>query len=98
MKKWQLKEKKDSKDFLGRRIKGSGNQWASPGDIKNAVFLIDSKYTSKKSYSITLETWNKIADEALLMYKYPMLSLKIQDTELVVLSKEDFIHLTTKKS
>lgn len=93
MKPWEKKEKKDSKDFAGKRQKASGNYWAAPGDIKTQDFLIDSKQTSKESYSISKKTWDKLYEEALFTYRYPLLSLLIQDLELVVLSKEDFLKL-----
>lgn len=96
MKNWEKKEKKDSVAFKGRRVKGSGNQWSAPGDVKTSKLLIDSKYTKKKSYSISVKTWDKLYEEALLMYKLPVLSVQIQDIELVVLSKEDFINITKK--
>lgn len=98
MRAWQKKEKRDSQDFGGNRTRGSGNQWAAPGDIKNAQFLIECKQTAKKSYSLKSETWDKIAEEALFMYKYPMMSIQIKDLDLVVLSKKDFLHLTQQKS
>lgn len=87
---WRDKEKKDAKDFGGKRVKGSGNYWAQPSDVKTDDFLIDSKQTSKKSFSISKEMWDKLYEEALFSYRYPLLSLIIQDLELVVLSKEDF--------
>lgn len=90
---WQKKEIKDAKDFLGIRNSGSGNKWFRPGDSKSAKFLIESKSTEKKSYSISLEKWGKIAGEAIFMYRLPILSLKIQDLELVVLDKNDFLRL-----
>lgn len=91
MKKWEKKEKKDSKDFGGERQKGSGNYWAKPGDVKTSDLLIDSKQTDKASYSITKKTWDKLYEEALFSFRIPVLSLIIQDLELVVLSKEDFL-------
>jgi len=94
MKKWIKKEIKDAKDFNGKRQKASGSYWAHPGDIKNATWLVDSKQTDKSSYSISKKTWDKIAEEALFTYRYPMLSLIIKDIELVVMAKEDFLHLT----
>lgn len=91
MAKWKDKEKKDSKDFGGQVQKGSGNFWAKPGDVKTNRFLIDSKQTEKKSYSISLKTWDKLYEEALFSFRIPILSLLIQKQELVVLSKEDFL-------
>jgi hypothetical protein len=97
MKKWEKKEKKDGKDFGGKRQKGSGNYWASPGDVKTSDFLIDSKQTDKKSFSVSYNMWDKIYEEALLTYRIPLLSILLQDVELVVLSKEDFLKLTQAK-
>jgi len=93
MKKWKKKENLDEKDFGGRVQKGSGNQWYAPGDVKTDRFLIDSKYTKNKSYSVTLKTWDKLFEEALFAKRLPILSLQIQNTELVVLDKEDFLSL-----
>ena len=97
MKKWQKKEKKDSIDFGGYIQKGSGNQWSQPGDIKTADFLYDSKHTDKKSFTITKEIWDKLYEEALFLFKFPALSLQIQDIELVVLDKADFLKLLEQK-
>lgn len=81
MKKWQLKEKNDAKSMGGKRVKASGSLWWVPGDVKTDVFLIDSKCTDKKSYSVSLTTWRKLSDEALFSFRLPMLSLQIQDLE-----------------
>ena len=93
MKKWVKKEKSDEKVFDGRRQRGSGNRWYAPGDVKTDRFLIDSKQTDKKSYSISMKTWDKLYEEALFAKRLPVLSLQIQDIELVVLDKEDFVKL-----
>ena len=90
---WKKKEKSDQKSFGGRKSRGSGNYWAQPGDIKSENFLIDSKYTKHKSYSISIENWEKISDEALFSFRLPLLSIKMQDTEVVILSKSDFLNL-----
>ncbi len=96
--KWRKKENKDSKDFEGKRQKASGNYWGAPGDVKTDDFLIDSKQTDKGSYSISKKTWDKLYEQALFSFRVPLLSLLIQDTELIVLSKEDFLKLLQKKS
>lgn len=93
MKKWVKKEKSDAKEFGGYRQKGSGNTWSAPGDVKTDKFLIDSKQTDKKSYSVTIKTWDKLYEEALFAKKLPILSLKIQNVEVVVLDKEDFLKI-----
>lgn len=93
LRKWELKEVSDTKSFSGRKVRGSGNHWNNPGDFKNETFLGDSKQTEKKSYSISLKTWDKLSREALFSFRIPLLSLKIQETELVVLDKTDFLKL-----
>jgi hypothetical protein len=90
---WKKKERNDAKDFGGRQTKASGSQWFQPGDVRTSKYLIDSKYTDKMSYTITKKIWDKIYEEALFSYRTPMLSVQIQDLELVILSKEDFIKL-----
>lgn len=96
MKKWKKKEKSDAFTFNGKVTKGSGNSWYAPGDIKTENFLIECKQTEKKSYSISLTTWDKIYSQALFSYRTPILSLKIQDVDLVVLDKEDFKNILQK--
>lgn len=94
---WKKHEKDDAKTFSGYRQRGSGNNWYAPGDVKNSDFLIEDKQTDKKSYSVSLKVWNKLYEDALFSYKMPILSLKIKDTELVVLAKDDFMEILTKK-
>lgn len=91
--KWKKHEEKIAKEFNGVVSKGSGNYWGQPSDVKNKNFLIEAKQTEKKSYSISKQTWDKIYEEALFSYRYPMIILKIQDIELVVMGKEDFMKL-----
>ncbi len=90
MKPWQKKEKNDQKSFGGRKSRGSGNIWFQPGDLKTDDFLIECKYTKNKSFSINIEKWQKIYDEALFSHKLPVMSIQMQNTEVVVLSKSDF--------
>ena len=91
--KWKQFEKKLGKEFEGKRQKGSGNLWHTPGDISNKKFLIEAKQTSKFSYSISRKTWQKIYNEALFSYRLPLLALLLGDIELVILDKNDFLQL-----
>ncbi len=96
MNRWQQKEHDDSKTFEGKRVKGSGNFWTHPGDVKTEKFLIDSKDTTKASYSLSKKTLDKLYEEALFSYRIPILSIRIQNMEVVVLFKEDFKKLIKK--
>lgn len=96
--KWKRKEKKDAKDFGGKTNRGSGNFWSAPGDVKTDKYLLDSKFTKKQSYSISIKTWDKLYEEALFSYRIPILSLQLQDVELIVMSKQDFLNEIKKRA
>lgn len=96
MKNWEIKEKNDSRFFGGKRVRGSGNKWYAPSDVKTDDFLIESKYTSKKSYSLNIDKLDKLYEEALFSYRIPIFSIQIQDQEFVVLWKGDFEKLIEK--
>jgi len=95
MKDWQKKETKDAKDFGGRKTPKSGGAWSFPGDVTTDKFLIDSKLTERKSFTITCKIWKKIYNEALKSRKLPCLSISLinEDIEIVVLDKNDFLEL-----
>lgn len=98
-KNWQKKEFSDAKEFGGKQTPCSGGLWFAKGDVKTEQFLIDSKTSTKGSFSIPEKMWKKIAREALLSRRIPMLSVKygVDNTEVVVLDKYDFINLIENK-
>ena len=83
--KWKKKEIKDASVFEGKVTPGSGHQWYKKGDVRTKNFLIDSKTTDKKSFSITQKMWNKISYEALLSQRLPMLSIKFNKTNTEII-------------
>lgn len=101
MKRWQKKETKDAELFQGKRTPRSGGFWAFPGDVKSGEFgdgfLVDSKETTNKSYSITTKTWDKVNGEALKSGRIPILSIRIinyrSPLDLVILDRNDFVEL-----
>lgn len=99
MKQWQKKENKDADVFQGKRTPRSGGFWAFPGDIKSDEFLIDSKATERKSYSINKSIWEKINVEALKSGRIPILSVSIinDGIDLVILDRNDFVELLKRK-
>ena len=94
---WKKHEEKQAKDFGGRVNKGSGNYWGVPGDIKTDKYLIEAKQTEKKSYSLNVDTLDKIYEEALFSKRIPLMAIKIQDTEVIVMFKQDFYAEYLKK-
>jgi len=92
---YQQKEDRDGIAFGGKKTPRSGGFWSNPGDIKSDHFLIDSKLSKHDRFSIPRKMWNKIAKEALMSQRIPILSIEFgkEKTELVVLDKNDFITL-----
>jgi len=93
MKPWRKKEIRDAKDFKGKLTPRSGGYFSFPGDVKTDTFLIESKTTNKKSYSITANTWRKLYSQALKSQRLPLLSVQLakENIEVVILDKNDFI-------
>ena len=98
MKKWQREETKDAKLFSGRKTPRSGGIWSFPGDIVTKDFLIERKITEKKSFSITVDIWQKIYNEALKSRRLPCLSVSLSNynIDLVILDKNDFLSFFNK--
>lgn len=96
---WKKKQEDDARDFKGKETVGSGNQWAHKGDVKTEKFLIENKATDKSSYTITQKLWDKIWGEALLSpgkkSRIPLFSIRFNKTktDLILISKDDFIYL-----
>lgn len=91
---WCKFEEKTAKEFGGRRHAGSGNKWYNPGDVSNDKFLIESKSTIHKGFTITGKLWEKLERQGLLSRRVPVLSVELGGgAELVVLDKDDFISL-----
>ncbi len=69
---------------------GALNSPRHKGDIKTKLFLIDSKWTGKATYTLTGATLEKITNEALAINKIPALSVDVEGEEYVVLREKDF--------
>ena len=83
------KEKSIAKELGGKAQPGSGNQFNAKGDVKLDDYLIEHKYTDKKSYSLNKDTFKKIEREAQEVGKCPAMIIELQDRKLVVLRYED---------
>ncbi len=95
-KKWHKKERRDAKKFGGRITPRSGGLWGFKGDVKSDKFLIESKHTDKKSFSVTQNLLKKLWEEGLMEQRIPILSVELGDgKEFVCLDKNDFIELIT---
>ena len=54
------------------------------------AILWEAKYTSGMSISVKLATWASLRRNAMMEGAMPALALRIQDTDLVVISQDDF--------
>ena len=70
-----------------QRSIGSGRFWHAPLDISYDDHCIESKYTDKKGYRISVELLEKIWGQALSMNKEPILivGLKRNDNQIFTL-------------
>ena len=94
-------ESQKQEEYLADRLGGlvtpaSGAFWHRKGDVRNHEFLIEAKQTDKKSISVQRDVWEKIRREAILDGRVPLLALRIQDRDLVVLDMEDFVGIVAE--
>lgn len=77
--------------FGGVRNPGSGNQYWTKNDVRNAELSIEAKYTDKGSYSIKLAELELAEKNALLDNgRTMMFTISFSGKEYVLLTKEDF--------
>lgn len=75
----------------GTRVPGSGAVPGLDGDVKSKTWLIECKTTSHDSFKLTMKDWNKIAGEAGLSMRKPVMFIDINGEELAVVSMADFL-------
>lgn len=76
---------------IGYRVPGSGAIAGLPGDRTEGEFLTECKQTANKSYSLKLDTWNRIVKEAFSRCKKPSIELIIRGTIVRIISDADFV-------
>lgn len=71
-----------AKMYGGRRSASSGASWSDRGDVRFEVrdyeFTSECKATEKKSYSVKLETWLKIVEEAQEQNRRPCMFIRFE--------------------
>jgi hypothetical protein len=93
--------------FGGRRSKGSGNLPNDQADGRNRRFETshplswEAKATAKKSYAVSVATWDKLVEQAgaeipvlaLRFVDQPREGNRISDIDLVCLDAHDFVEI-----
>ena len=69
-------EQQLAKRWHGKRQPGSGSKPGYRGDVKLGDFLVETKFTDKKSYRLELATLRKIGEEAAAMGRRPIVVLE----------------------
>ncbi len=68
---------------------GSGTSWRAPGDVKNAEFLEELKYTDKSSFALKVQTWNKIKRHAAMTGREPKMVIDFHQHDLRLIVTEE---------
>lgn len=97
----ELHEKYVASKYEGRRSPSSGGSVTDEGDVASGTSLIECKYSGspekpKKSFSFTLETLEKICDEADSIGKVPGLALRIYNPDSRLADKNGFIDVMVR--
>lgn len=93
-KKSQKQEKQVAKEVEGKTTIASGALYFQKADVRNDVYLIECKTTSKFYYSLTLATWEKINKEAIKDgLRVPVMCIDLEDgkNRMAVFSEPDFV-------
>lgn len=96
-----LQEKRVAKDLNAKVTVASGALSFQKADVRNDIFLVECKTTSKPFYSLTETTWKRIEKQALMDgIRVPLMCIDLEDgkTRLAVMHYFDFIcfNLDTK--
>lgn len=87
-------EERGARDQGGQRQPGSGAFVGKKGDIRDADWLIEDKYTDAASYTIKLSTFDKILSEALQMHgRLAMMRITIRGRRFRLMREEDYLHM-----
>jgi len=89
----KLQERRAARDYGGTVSPGSGNGWIRKADVHADDYLIECKTTTKKTYSLSAETFNKLKFQAIVENKDPIMEIEFAEnsTTLVVMDKNDFL-------
>ena len=57
-------ERQVAREVGGKVQAGSGTSWRARGDVKTDTYLIEHKYTDKRSFSVTRKIINQVRQDA----------------------------------
>lgn len=86
-------EKRLAKQFDGQTTAASGAFWSRKGDVRSQKFLIEHKWTGKKSKTIQAAELKKIINEAIMDGRTPVFGIHLDGENYVILLETDFMEL-----
>jgi len=89
----QKHEKRLAKTLGGKRTAASGAFWSMKGDVRMDDFLVEHKWTGKKTFTLKSDVLEKIITEAILDGRTPALGVHLNGKNYVLLEEYDFIEL-----
>lgn len=91
VKPWERQEKSLAARRRGSRQPGSGSGWRRRNDVREGRSILwEAKYTSGVSIKVELTVWSGLRKNAMMEGAMPALALRIGETDLVVISQDDF--------
>ena len=90
----QKHEKRIAKAVNGSTTAASGAFWTRKGDIRSARWLIEHKYTGKKSKTIQSAELKKITNEAILDGRTPIFGIHLDGEDYILMLETDFLEIS----
>lgn len=94
----QKHEKRIAKKIGGKTMAASGAFWSHKGDVRSDLYLVEHKYTSKKSFTIKSEVLEKISTEAILDGRTPVFAFHLNGRDYMILEEHYFEELRTQRT
>lgn len=89
----QKHEKRLAKALGGSTTAASGAFWSRKGDVRSSDFLVEHKWTGKKSKTIQAAELRKITTEAIMDGRTPVFGIHLDGEDYVILLETDFMEL-----
>ena len=85
-----------AKKLGGARTAGSGAFWTRKGDVRTLDYLLEHKWTGKKSFSLKSDVLEKIVNEAIMDSRTPILGISLNNVNYALLLEDDLLELLAK--
>lgn len=86
-------ENRLAKEIGGARTAASGAFWSRKGDVRNDDFLIEHKWTGKKTKTISSAELKKVTNEAIMDGRLPVFGIHLDGVDYVILLETDFLEV-----